>query len=268
MHLVVLTAAALLAGPQPVPAGPAPAATAAALPLPGAPESVSVQTKDKLSLSATYWAPKPGKIAPGAILVHQAGSDRSTLDSYGARLSRVGFAVLSIDLRGHGESVTEELDWTKLDGEGHERLWAFATRDLEAAAEYLRGQKDVHSSSFVLVGHRSGATLVTRHAVEDENVRALALLDPPTEEKEMYGFKLQKDIEALGGLPTFLSVSRDARPNAEAIIEAGHSANGLSFIQLSVLKGKDSDVLSDKKEAAEVTKWLKDQAFPKRGSGR
>lgn len=267
MHLVVLTAAAFLSlprpAPEPIPSVPAPALAEGS----DAAERVVLTTDDKLSLVGTWWAPRGKQVAPGALLVHDAGGQRQDLSEYGQRLHKMGFAVLSIDLRGHGESTGNDLDWSEMDGPARERAWAFATRDLKAAAEFLRGQKSVHSASLVVIGYGSGTTLAARHAVRDENVRAVALLAPPTDPAAMYGFRLARDLDELGGLPTYVSVSREGRDAIQAMAEAGHKANGgTEFITISVLKGAPIDLLADPKEAAELGRWLKEKAFPTKGS--
>lgn len=281
MHLAALTAAALLMAPRPAPESLLPAAVPAALPAliptpaptPRAPapvdaERVVVTTEDKLSLAGTYWPPTKSKqISPGAVLIHDAGGKRADVADYAERLSRLGFAVLTVDLRGHGESAGADLDWSKLDQEGRERLWAFATRDVKACADFLRSQRDVHSASLVLIGYGAGTALVTRHAVRDENVRSIVLLSPPTEPERMLGFHLERDLEALGGLPTLVSVPRDRKQATEELAARSHAANGgLEYIEVSTFKGADADVLSDAREAASVAKWLKVRASPGKGA--
>ncbi len=251
MHFVLLTAAALLAWPGPSR---------------GNADRVEISTQDQLTLTGSFWAPKGKQASPGAVLIHGGGGSRMDLEDYAERLSRMGFAVLSVDLRGHGDSATPELDWSHLDAEGREHLWALATRDVKACVDFLVTKREVQSAALVLVGHRAGATLVTRHAVRDENVRAIALLDPPAVEKEMLGFQLSKDIEALGGLPTRISVPKDSSLQAERLVADGQRANGgLDFIQLSIFKGSGLDLLTDSREASDVTKWLKERAFPSKG---
>ena len=267
MHLVALTAAAILSLPQPV---PEPVSTPAALTARAdadTSERVVLTTDDKLSLVGSWWAPKGKQAVPGALLVHDAGGQRQDLAEYGERLKKMGFAVLSIDLRGHGESASDDLDWSSMDADARSRAWAFATRDLKAGAEFLRSQKLVHSASLVVVGYGSGCTLAARHAVRDENIRAVALLAPPTEERDMYGFQLAKDIDDLGGLPTYVSVTREGRDAIQAMADEGKKANGgIDFITISVTKGAPIDILGDTREASELGRWLKERAFPSKGS--
>ena len=128
-------------------------------------ETVTIETRDELALSARYFAPRSKKqLAPAALLVHDAGGSRTQLMAIAERLWKSNFAVLVVDLRGHGASRTEHCDWKHLDEESRGKLWAIATRDLEAAASWLRKRKEVHSTNLNLVGAGAGCALAVRHA--------------------------------------------------------------------------------------------------------
>ena len=61
-----------------------------------------------------------------ALLVHDAGASRTQLEPVADRLSKQGFGVLTLDLRGHGGSKTAKLDWEKLSEADKKSAWAFA----------------------------------------------------------------------------------------------------------------------------------------------
>jgi pimeloyl-ACP methyl ester carboxylesterase len=262
MRLVPILAAAAFVL---VPTSSARAASAGAL-LENESEDVRIVSEDRLTLVGTYYAPRRSKqLAPGALLVHDAGRQRSDLTELAERLQKQGFGVLVLDLRGHGDSKTEEYDWHALDDDARQRLWTYSLRDLKAGAEFLREQKSIHASSLSLMGHRGGCTLATRHAVRDENVRSLVLIDPG---KRQYGFDLQKDIADLGGLPTYIAVSRDAdsQSNAKLLAASGHQANGdLDFIQIAIFKGVGPKPIEDKRMPSDIAKWMMERAVPQRG---
>jgi alpha-beta hydrolase superfamily lysophospholipase len=64
---------------------------------------LTLSTPDGMSLGATYW---PGKNpnSPGVLLLHGLGESRQALAANADWLARQGFAVLTIDFRGHGQS--------------------------------------------------------------------------------------------------------------------------------------------------------------------
>ncbi|HVS08287.1 MAG TPA: alpha/beta fold hydrolase [Planctomycetota bacterium] len=264
-----LAALALLAAPLVLPAS----AAAAGLPpaasgLPDGEEDkgerVEIVTGDKLVLVGSYYPGRSTKqVSPGALLVHDAGGQRADLDVLAARLQRQGFAVLVLDLRGHGNSAKAGLDWESMAPAERERLWAFAMRDLKAGSEWLRTQPAVHAASVSLVGVRAGCTLAVRQAVRDETVRSLVLLDP---QAEQLGFNLAKDLEALGGLPTYIGVSKEEHSKAQRLAEFSQRGNGgIDFIQIATFKAPGTTLLSDSRVPADIARWMMQKAVPGKG---
>ncbi|MEM7311398.1 MAG: dienelactone hydrolase family protein [Planctomycetota bacterium] len=226
--------------------------------------AVEIKTKDSLKLRASYFEPKKKtQLAPGAILVHDTGSSRAELMDVGERLHKTGFAVLVLDLRGHGESAQDETDWAKLDDDGRKRLWALAVRDLEAASGWLRDRKEVHSTNLNLVGFRAGAALAARHSLRDENVRSVALIEPRSEE---LGIDVAGDLQELGGLPTYIVSKKAEKKATEAMIQEAHQASGgHPFIELMVCSAKkkaDETPKVERKTCVSIAKWMKEKAFP------
>lgn len=224
-------------------------------------KSVTVETKDEQKLRGSYWAPrtKKGALAPAALLVHDAGSKRGDLDAIAERLWKQGFAVLSLDLRGHGDSVAEKSDWSKANDKDKDTLWAFATRDIDAAASWLLDQESVHKTNLNLVAHGAGCALAARHALDDENVRSISLLEPPT---KCHGFDLASDIYELGGLPTMIMAPKKKKsPTEKMVKEANASFGDEPYVVLMNVKSKVK-VLEDKKTPSKVATWLKSQANP------
>jgi dienelactone hydrolase len=228
-------------------------------------EKVEYKTRDKRKVHAAYFEPrkKKGK-APAAMLVHDAGSSSADLMKVADSLQRKGFAVLIPDLRGHGDSVTENCDWSKITDTGEQmRTWTFSMRDLEASTDFLRDRDNVHNAKLSLVGVGAGCVLAARYAVHDENANSVALLEPTP---DAFGFNMLKDIIELGGLPVLILSTAEGRQVATRIQTAAHDANdGLSYVSLKTIKPKtEGDIFSDKRLNTELTKFLKDKAEPSR----
>ncbi len=258
MLLALLLAAPLAAEPAAGPTAGLPAREPDCVP-------VELQTSDKQTIKGDFWGPKrEGERAPCALLVHDAGADRRQLAPIAERLQKLGFAVLTLDLRGHGESVSKDLDWNDLDEPEREQAWALATRDLEAGAAWLRRQRGVHTTNLNLVGVRAGCSLVVRHALRDENVRSLGLVGPQPKE---LGFDLEGDIQELAGLPTYLVAPKAQRETCDQIVTVAHTAaGGRAFIELKISKSKLDALLEDRKITLDLSKWVQDKAFPSRGN--
>jgi dienelactone hydrolase len=227
-------------------------------------EVVQVPTEDGIQLQADFYVPKESTTrAPAAILVHDAGGDRSQLTLIAERLQGRGLAVLVPDLRGHGESATPEDAWKSLDDEARSRQWAYTSRDLEAAAKWLKSRGEVHTSNLTMLGLRAGCALAVYHAARDGQVRAVVLIEPATEQ---LGFDLRREVAGLAGLETKVFTSKDKESEAQIIQANATKANdGLEFIDIDLCRTRSDDLVNDRRVATEVSKWVEDRVFLRKG---
>lgn len=228
-------------------------------------ERVELLTDDNIVVKAAFVAPR-GKAqrSPAALLIHDAGGSRAQVEQIGAKLVKDGFAVLEIDLRGHGQSASDQVTWSKLDASGQEKLWAFASRDVDAAARWLSARSDVHSGNLTVVGVRAGGALAVRQAAKNENVRSIVLVEP---EAKLYGFDLTRDLSTLGGTPAYIVVSPDHQDVGKTLMKS-MSSGEQAQVELTVCRAKSDEFLSDKKLTGEISRWAATKAFPKRGDGK
>lgn len=222
------------------------------------PENVEIKTNDGVKLAASFY--KPSERAPAVLVLHDAGGSRAQVEPFAERLQKQGFGVLTVDLRGHGASKTDKLDWDKLSDDEKKSAWSFAPRDVDAAAGWLLSQQNIHSTSLSILGVGSGCALAVRHAKSDENVVSLALLAPHTQD---YGFDVRADIQALAGLPTYLVAPKD--DDAERMAIDANTSSGNPFVELVLAPAKTASVLEDKKLPGKVAAWLGEKALPKKG---
>jgi pimeloyl-ACP methyl ester carboxylesterase len=79
-------------------------------------QKISFETMDKVMLRGTFYpSAKDGKKSPPVLLLHKLGGDRGSagFDSLAKALQDKGFAVLSFDFRGHGDSTNVKADFWK-----------------------------------------------------------------------------------------------------------------------------------------------------------
>ena len=226
-------------------------------------ESITLKTQDKLELTATYFAPraKRGK-SPAALLIHDFGANRKQLLRLATYLQKKGFGVLAVDVRGHGDSMTERLCWDRLDENGRLALWSHAVKDTTACAEFLRKKPELHASNLTLIGFGAGCSLAVRHADKDENVRAVVLLGL---EPESLGLNMVRGISGLEGLPTLIVASQDRRHTIDRIRNACRDANeGETYVDVAMVRSEASRLLSDKQLHNKTYTWLRNQVMPRR----
>ena len=104
---------------------------------------LTLTTDDGTRLSAWLVPPRNGAVV---VLLHGAGSTRTSVLPQAAVLGRNGFGVLMLDARGHGSSG----------GRGMDLGW-FGDDDIAAAVDYVNEVLDVPSSRTGLVGLSMGA---------------------------------------------------------------------------------------------------------------
>ncbi len=110
--------------------------------------------------------PRPPKERPPAIvLVHGHAGDLVGMSGLARSLVRAGFAVLTIDLRGHGQNARPF-------NEGSGRPDQFDL-EIRAALEYLRHSDEVDGARIALAGHSMGAGAVLQYATRDTLVDAV-----------------------------------------------------------------------------------------------
>jgi len=233
--------------------------------LPDAASAVKFETKDKQLLSGSYYKPKrqkSGSPAPAVLLLHDAGQTRDDLEATAMYLHKKGFAVLTIDLRGHGGSVTADMNFETSDEKAQSTLWALSTRDVDAAATFLLEQHGVHATNLSIIGVGAGASLAVRRAAKDDNVRAIVLVDP---QPSAFGYNLANGIADLGGLPTMIITPKESRNVADRLKAAAHSANGgIEYVEVTALKSAPGKTLGDKRLKSAAAAWLRGQAMPRK----
>lgn len=169
--LLVATLALAAAAPVPAPkkaAGPS---------LPG--EPVELKTVDGWALKAMFAPSVPGKMT--LLLLHGTGQRKEDWKRLAFPLTRAGYGVLAVDLRGHGESRVspsgEELTWKKLRATPTANDFADMSRDAEAAVGWLAGQ-GVPEDSIGLIGSEVGGSIAIRYAATHQKVPLVVMLSP------------------------------------------------------------------------------------------
>jgi dienelactone hydrolase len=137
------------------------------------PPAVDLTAADGKVLKATFFpASSPG---PGAILFHQSNRDRDSWDGVARRLASAGIHVLTIDMRGHGETGGAY---------DKDRNKAKPTRlgDLDAAFAFLTLQPGVrrHVIGLAGAGWEGVIDAVDTARRHTDSIQALALLSGET----------------------------------------------------------------------------------------
>lgn len=201
------------------------------------------------TLAGTLYRAAPADASPNAvILVHQLGSSQDEWAPLVERLrARRGITALTIDLRGHGQSVygngDRHITWESF-GTSSEH-WSGITHDVASAVRFLRGT--MRTTSIVIVGSSIGASAALLAATSPQesvgdNVAGVVMLSPGV---AYHGLDIrdaiarnaqsQRPILMLGGgldPPTaeaMRELSPLAGPHSERVIFASSRAHGVAL---------------------------------------
>lgn len=168
------------------------------------PEDIKLTTKDGVKLAVTYYPSTLGKEAVPIVMLHDFKGNRNVFNSLAKALQsptegeRDSRAVITVDLRGHGESTvqvspdgrTRDLDASRLGPIDFQRM---VTMDLDEVRSLLVERNDageLNLNSLCLIGAGMGANVAAYYAAYDwsfpqlatrkqgQDVKALVLASP------------------------------------------------------------------------------------------
>lgn len=149
-------------------------------------QEVRFETVDRVDLKGTFYPSKGGNKSPCVLLLHELGGNRTQngWDELAKALQAAGFAVLSFDFRGHGDSTTvnPEVFWQlpinartfKVGKDSKDRISSadflkknpaytpMLVNDIEAAKNQLNMRNnlnDCNASNTIVIGAEDGAVL-------------------------------------------------------------------------------------------------------------
>jgi|GEM_PF-6591244 len=213
-------------------------------------EPVRLRTRDGRTLAGNFYeVPREDDPVPAVVLIHDLGAERTELEPIVERLVKSKFAVLSFDLRGHGESADEDCNWSKMDEEERARLVPFTLLDVNAALDWLMEDPRVRGVRTHVIGSGHGALLAGRIAT-DERVTSLTVLEPATEGFDMELADLLADAE---GLSMQIASSRDDEERWKEWLVAEEIDD---LVEVRASKGDAGDLFSDKRFRISLCRWI------------
>lgn len=132
--------------------------------------SVAFRTQDGVTIAGRYYEPL-ARSAPAILLIHMLTRSSADWVPAATELSDAGFAVLAIDLRGHGASAGTAP--TVETGDASPLLL-----DVRAALGFLEARPEVTPGRIGICGASIGANLAMLAAADDAAVFSIALLSP------------------------------------------------------------------------------------------
>jgi dienelactone hydrolase len=207
------------------------------------------KTFDLVELHASFELPLgvPAPI-PAVLLLHGYGEDRSAWKDFSKLLLSRGWAVMALDLRGHGDSRMKNQRPIQASPEWRTNLHEFPV-DLDPALDWLKSRPRVDNKRIVVIGFDVGANLALIASGRFEEVRTVVAIKPNLDE----ALALAGSAQDFQPRSTLIVVSTQAegdrlRPLVKAparILVAPHT-------------GGTAQWTADKQVADAVFQWLKE----------
>lgn len=151
-------------------------------------EDFTLTTKDGVALKISYFPSKLGKNAVPIVMLHDFKESRAVFSSLARELNSppeegyTSFAVITVDLRGHGESTrmagrngqSIELEATRLKKTDFQKM---VSGDMEAVRKFLVKKNDageLNLNKLCMLGSGMGANVAAYYAEYDWSVPPLA----------------------------------------------------------------------------------------------
>lgn len=197
----------------------------------------------------------PEKRPPVVVLVHGFTADREIMSVLARKITQNGYAVLAIDVHGHGEN-RNPLSNDFLINSG------VLTSDIAAAVNALRASPIVDGGKIVVMGHSMGAGATLDYATLDQAIKGSVMISG--------GFRLwsqQKPRNALfiyaeDDPPFIRAISKDiaARLSGASPVEPGKQygdfASGNAVEAIQVAGVNHVRILFSNDAASTIIKWL------------
>ena len=138
------------------------------------------------------------KLVPAVVQVSGARSNRYSMYRFEEEFSRRGFVVLSIELRGRGQSMQGQLFDSKEVSEVRENLLASPFElDTEGAIEYLATLNGIDPNRIAIVGEARGARSALLAAEGDNRIKTMILISVYEPDERMERAASQLNIPTL-----------------------------------------------------------------------
>ena len=164
------------------------------------PRIVELTAPDGVKLKGTFSA--AARSGPGVLLLHQCNRQRKVWDDLARRMTAAGMNVMTVDLRGYGDSEGTPID--KLTPE--EINVVFNEKmplDVDTAYQFLAAQPSVSPGMLVVGGASCGVNQSVHLAMKHPEIKALVLLS------EITDIDGRNFLRAHPSLPLFLATADD-----------------------------------------------------------
>lgn len=205
--------------------------------------TVAIEADDGLQIQATYAFPGGVAPYPGVILLHMLGSNRAIWQETGVMdaLLLNGYAVMAVDMRGHGET-------------GGEQDWALVPDDMQRVWDYFVSQPEVDAAKTAVIGASIGSNMALVTGTNEPAINTVVLLSPGLDYR---GVTTDDQLAAYGARPIFIIASSEDSYAANSSQTLYDLAQGEKQLQLYDGAGHGTTMFNNEPELTElILAWL------------
>jgi pimeloyl-ACP methyl ester carboxylesterase len=206
-------------------------------------EEVTIAAEDGLALQAAFYAAGGLQNAPGVLLLHMLGSSRQAWDDVGLAeaLAEAGYAVLALDMRGHGATGGGK-NWDAAEDD-HQRVW-----------DYFVGRDEVDGAQTAVIGASIGSNMALIAAANEPAIRTAVLLSPGLDYR---GVTTEDRLADYGERPLLIVASEEDGYAANSSRTLAETAVGETKLELYNGAGHGTNMFAAKPELTSlILEWL------------
>ena len=162
---------------------------------------VEVQAADGLTLVGDLYNAELSVQTPAVLLMHMYGGRRTDWQPLIPTLTGAGYRVVSVDLRGHGET-------------GGSNDWQLAIGDVQTWLDWLEAQPSIQPDRIAIVGASIGANLALVGCANDTHCLTAVALSPGL---DYFGITTSDAIQALRDRSALLVASQTDQPSGSSV---------------------------------------------------
>lgn len=217
-------------------------------------QKIKFTTGDKVEIVGMFYRP-PAPKAAAVILVHGIRGNHTHWESMATSLQSDGYAVLTFDMRGHGESLKQrdrQLDWMGFSDDEFRKIMF----DVLGAFKFLTKQAGVDPKRIGVLGSDIGANVALNAAAFEKRVKALVLLSPGLLYK---GIRTETEINKYGDRPVLMIASEDDLTGARSARKLMELARGEKELKMYQSGGHGMQLFDRAPEVKDVIfGWLQE----------
>lgn len=211
-------------------------------------KEIKLKTEDGFAIMGSFYEVDSNS---GVILLHMLNRNRNDWNDLSGKLQKEGYNVLSIDLRGHGQSTDKDgrvVNWQTFSANDFNNM----VLDVKATKQFLES-KGIGNVS--IVGASIGANIAVSYAAEDSEIRTVILLSPGLDYR---GVKPDADVKDYGNRSLLIVASEDDEYSAMSSKNLIELAVGKKELKLYENAGHGTKMFSNTDLDRIIVEWLRE----------